>query len=161
MGEYRHIPSEGGRMQCYLALPAQANGGATQWTEKTTGFTGQLNKVHIPRGGVFDSQLWTAGFGGMIMHGTASGATWTQQGSGVTTQTLNSINTIDTNGFPNAVAGFAVGQAGTIVYTTNGGTTWAVHPDSAITTRDLPPLQGGHSRRGHQCGSRHRFLPAL
>jgi photosystem II stability/assembly factor-like uncharacterized protein len=64
---------------------------------------------------------YVAGADGKIFMTTDNGGTWTQQGSGVTTDTLYSLSF---RGAGTNDTGYAVGKAGTILRTINGGATW-------------------------------------
>ncbi|MBK7859063.1 MAG: hypothetical protein IPJ65_10680 [Archangiaceae bacterium] len=86
--------------------------------------------------GNFGGTLWQVGGNGWVAFTSTSGSTWTQQTS-ATNLSLNAISTVDTNGAASGVFAFAVGTAGTIVKTTNGGTTWALDADSGNVSQVL------------------------
>ena len=72
---------------------------------------------------------FAAGAGGRISHSTDVGITWTDQSSG-TSANLNDVSfSLD------ALRGFAVGDAGTIVWTANGG---GPGPSPTPTARPVP-----------------------
>ncbi|MBX7099767.1 MAG: hypothetical protein K1X89_18775 [Myxococcaceae bacterium] len=99
------------------------------WTLSTTGNTGAVNDLSIPPGA--GNTVWAVSNSGYIAKNalaTTSPGGWVQQGAGVTTQALNGVAAITLNAVQ------AVGQGGTIVGTTNGGTTWTEDPASTIVT---------------------------
>jgi photosystem II stability/assembly factor-like uncharacterized protein len=87
----------------------------TGWSEETDSLTARnLNSVSV----VYSAPnyyAWAAGDGGTILH--YNGAGWSAQTSGVTAD-LRGVSAIDAN---NA---WAVGGNGTVLKTTNGGSTW-------------------------------------
>ena len=111
--------------------------GGPAWTESSSGTRAQLTRVAIPRGGVFNNTVWAAGGGGLIQRTLNGGVDWTAQGVGVIGAALSGISMVDVNGTAAGAQGYVVGTNGYIAYTVNGGTTWAVHADSAIVTNAL------------------------
>jgi photosystem II stability/assembly factor-like uncharacterized protein len=96
--------------------------GAVRYSTNGTAWTLATNTGSTNYRGVFfrsNSLGWVVGAQGVIRKTTSSTYnSWTQQGSGVTAQTLNSVWFFDDN------RGWAVGNAGTVLRTTNGGTNW-------------------------------------
>jgi photosystem II stability/assembly factor-like uncharacterized protein len=66
---------------------------------------------------------WIAGYGGVMLHSTDGGRTWSPQSTGVT-QALEGLY------FADAQHGWAVGWIGTVVRTLDGGRTWQPVPVS-------------------------------
>lgn len=116
-----------GRIDRTTAQPA--------WVERSSGNIGSVNAVHMPA--TLSNSLWQVGQSGWVAGTLNGGANWSQQAAGLTTASLNSIATIDTNGSSSGVMAFAVGSSGTIIKTTNGGTNWALDADTGITTQAL------------------------
>ena len=82
------------------------------WERQSPMPTGEgLNSVDM----VSSTEGWAVGEGGVILHTTDGGVTWTQQNSG-TTQQLNAVS------FKDASRGLAVGNV--LLYTTDGGQSW-------------------------------------
>ncbi len=82
----------------------------TNWTATPTGVTNNFYSVWG-----YGTNTWAVGSGGVICVYSSTG--WEQQSSGVTAQ-LNGVY------FVNNLIGYACGNGGTIVGTTNGGSTW-------------------------------------
>ncbi len=102
-------------------IVSSADGGAT-WTARTSGVTTALNGVACP-----SSTCYAAG---ASLLKSADGTTWTAQTPNANGQTLSGIACLD------ASQCFAGGALGTVVTTTDGGTTWTQrgNPISGPTT---------------------------
>ncbi|MBL8952829.1 MAG: hypothetical protein JNK82_18755 [Myxococcaceae bacterium] len=98
------------------------------WAVRSTGNSNTISGLSQPP--PFNATMWQTGQSGWLAVTTTSGTLWSQQGAGVTAQSLTGLSMVDTNGTMAGVFGFAVGAAGTIVKTTNGGSTWALDADS-------------------------------
>ncbi|MBL8923663.1 MAG: hypothetical protein JNJ54_32715 [Myxococcaceae bacterium] len=106
------------------------------FTNRNVGtFSTFVSKLAMPSS--YGSTLWGAGGSGLIVFSSNSGATWTQQGAGLTSNTINALAAFDTGGGVGATLLFGVGAAGGISKSTNGGTTWAADPDTGIVTASL------------------------
>jgi photosystem II stability/assembly factor-like uncharacterized protein len=96
--------------------------GAVRYSTNGSTWTPATNTGSTNYRGVFfrsNSLGWVVGAQGVIRKTTTSNYnSWTLQGSGVTTQTLNGVWFVDDN------TGWAVGDAGTVLRTTNGGANW-------------------------------------
>jgi photosystem II stability/assembly factor-like uncharacterized protein len=82
-----------------------------------------LSGVNFPT----TTEGWAVGAGGVIIHTTDGGATWTTQTSGVATNLTRVA-------FVSATEGWAVGASGVIIHTTDGGATWTAQT-SGVTTQ--------------------------
>lgn len=85
----------------------------TNWSEFTISGAGALYGLNFP---VNEQTGYTGGIGGKMYKTTNAGVNWYQ----ITSGTTNHIRAIDFN-FSSNTTGYAVGNAGTILYTTNGG----------------------------------------
>lgn len=92
----------------------------------------------------------TVGNGGVILHTTDAGVTWSPQESG-TTATLYDVS------MSNANTAIAVGAHGTLLRTTDGGTHWQNLPQSAVTT-DLMGVDFADSEVGFVVGGENTIL---
>jgi photosystem II stability/assembly factor-like uncharacterized protein len=93
-------------------------------TPQSSGTTNDLRDVFF----VDAKEGWVVGSGGIILHTSDGGGTWSPQNS-ATSGTLSGVFFID------ADTGWAVGNAGTILRTTDGGDTWTVQ--QSHTAADL------------------------
>jgi photosystem II stability/assembly factor-like uncharacterized protein len=84
------------------------NGGDT-WID-----TIPLPEVSLGKIFVYENQIIGVGYGGIVCQSTDWGTSWTSQNSG-TARSLNGVYFTDSNN------GWAVGESGTILHTTNGG----------------------------------------
>ena len=76
------------------------------------------------------------GGGGQVLRTTNGGLNWVDQPT-ATGSALYGASLLDVGGTAATAQGYVVGSSGYIGYTTNGGTTWATHADSAIVTNTL------------------------
>jgi photosystem II stability/assembly factor-like uncharacterized protein len=106
-------------------IVSSADGGAT-WTPQTSATTAALNAVNCPSSVCYATGAVT-GTNAVMLRG--SGGTWTAQSSNAP-QALSSITCLD------AAQCFAGGALGTVVTTTDSGTTWTQqgNPLSGPTT---------------------------
>jgi photosystem II stability/assembly factor-like uncharacterized protein len=95
-------------------IVASGDGGAT-WAAKTSGVTSALNAVACP-----SSTCYAAG---AALLKTTDGSSWTAQTPNDNGQTLSAVTCLD------ASQCFAGGALGTVVTTTDGGTTWTQRGD--------------------------------
>jgi photosystem II stability/assembly factor-like uncharacterized protein len=93
-----------------------SNDGAQTWTAGSAPAGTALFAVDMTTG----TTGWAVGENGMIVGTTDGGATWTQQGAGLTTNRLRAVCAV------NSSVAFAAGDGGTVLETTNGGTSWYV-----------------------------------
>ena len=104
-------------------IARSADGGAT-WTIIDVGGAQILADVHMLDG----ANVWLTGAGGYIWYSSDAGLTWTIQDAGVATaEDLKEIHFADTD------TGLAVGDAGAIVRTANGGADWAAVTSGVAT----------------------------
>ncbi|MGA8015230.1 MAG: YCF48-related protein [Candidatus Dormiibacterota bacterium] len=115
---------------------ASTDGGAT-WTAQTSGTNQQLNAISCASA----SQCWAVGNQGVILSTSDGGAVWSAQASGVTGPGPGAAN-LTAIFCVSATQCWAVGDAtggpggsGTILATTDGGTTWT--KQSSGTTQNL------------------------
>lgn len=118
------------------------------WVRRNVEVTPSWARMTMPS--TFASTLWAVGATGSIFHSPNSGGTWVSQGVGLTTQSLFSVDSVDTNGTIAGTLLFATGNAGTILKSTNGGGTWALDPDTGIVT---VPLTGVSCRTSTSCNA--------
>lgn len=89
--------------------------------------------------------LWVVGNNGVIAVYDITTETWTLQTSGVSTN-LNDVY------FVNEDYGWAVGDAGTVIETEDGGTTWVDKTSVSGTTENLYGVHFTSTTRGYACG---------
>jgi photosystem II stability/assembly factor-like uncharacterized protein len=97
------------------------NGGAT-WTRIMAVPEGNLYGLDVANDG--SGQLTAVGSGGdgpMILRSTDSGASWTELTPPAGLSSFVQLLAVE---FPSSARGWAVGTLGTVLTTTNGGTTW-------------------------------------
>ena len=96
--------------------------------------------------GVFSldaTNTWIVGQGGLILHYNSTTTTWTKQTSG-TTNDLNGVHFSEDPGVPGDYYGWAVGNGNKLLYSDDGGATWAGHPDQAVDYNDVyTTISGG------------------
>jgi photosystem II stability/assembly factor-like uncharacterized protein len=95
--------------------------GAT-WTNGTIGAT--LAEAGVGQQSMFvldPTHIWVCTDDGRVFFSADFGVTWTDQDTALTASGANALNAIH---FVTANVGFAVGATDTVIYTTNGGTTW-------------------------------------
>jgi photosystem II stability/assembly factor-like uncharacterized protein len=88
---------------------ARTTDGGMNWS--TLFFDQFIQGLHFPQ----PTSGFAVGWGGRILHSTDAGITWTDQTSGTSTN-LNDVSFAS-----DALRGIAVGESGTILWTTNGG----------------------------------------
>ena len=88
---------------------ARTTDAGVSWS--TLFFDQAIQRIDFPQ----PTSGFAAGWGGRIAHSTDAGITWTDQTSG-TSATLNDVSFAS-----NALRGIAVGDSGTILWTSNGG----------------------------------------
>ena len=115
-GEGRVVGSNG------TILYTSTGGQGNLWLPETTNVTTTLNGLSYINGNYPDGSLWqrawAVGENGTILVADGAGpTTWKKLPSGTTTN-LRNVNFVDT------LRGFAFGDGGLILYTTNGGDTW-------------------------------------
>jgi photosystem II stability/assembly factor-like uncharacterized protein len=88
---------------------ARTTDGGTTWS--TLIFNQVLQAIDFPQ----TTSGFAVGWGGRILHSTDAGVTWMDQVSGT------SANLNDVSFAGDALRGIAVGEGGTILWTTNGG----------------------------------------
>jgi hypothetical protein len=93
----------------------------SHWYSVGPGEIGELRGLSIPTSKV----VYTCGSSGKILKSTNGGDDWIFLKT-PTSQTLNSIHFLDNE------RGFAVGDSGTILYTSNGGVSSTNHPPSSF-----------------------------
>ena len=96
--------------------------GGTTWTVQTSGTTSALNGIACPSLTACYAAGALSGTSAVILKSADGGATWTAQASN-SPQSLAGIACVDGSNC------FAGGAIGTIVSTTDGGTTWAQQGD--------------------------------
>ncbi len=87
--------------------------GGVNWIETSIAGTGAFYALNFP---VNEQLGYAGGIGGKLYKTTNAGVNWYQ----ITSGTTNHIRAIDFN-FNSNTTGYAVGNSGTILYTTNGG----------------------------------------
>lgn len=109
----------------HYALTADVVLGTPTWTEVTTGFVVSAGPLAAYSNGASDT--WIVGEGGYIYHTTDPTTGVTVSNAGVaTTQDLNDVHFFD------PLHGVAVGGSNAVVYTTDGGVTWAALTGPAV-----------------------------
>ncbi len=107
------------------AIYVSADSGAT-WSAASSGTTQDLNWIDQPFGSATTGQqvLYVCGNGGVILKSVNSGTSWSLLNSG-TTANLYSIGVARHRHLPSVQEyGWAVGDNGTILRTTDSGATW-------------------------------------
>lgn len=102
--------------------------GGTNWTSSTPAiFNSPPYHPEAVHYNASAGTFWIAGSPGYIGKSTNGGQTWTQKGSGITSNLLQDIYFVDANN------GFAVGSNQTFLYTTDGGNTWTSVSNTGYT----------------------------
>jgi len=91
----------------------------SQWVQQVSGTTDQLLRVKF----INRYTGWTCGYNGRMLKTTNGGVNWVIQNTGISGNTLNSLNVIDSNIL------YSVGLERTIIKTTNGGNNWIILND--------------------------------
>ncbi len=118
------VVSEASASLHYIPI-ADITAGEGSWTEVTTGFVGGGEPRAIVS--ISPTETWIAGAGGYIYFTDDPTAGVEVQTAGdVTTQDLNAIEALDERTL------VAVGASNAVVYSTNGGTTWALVTGPAV-----------------------------
>lgn len=106
--------------------PAPAGSPTSKWTAEVSGTTATLRAVSFPD----PAHGWAVGDAGTIVATTDGGQTWTRQFACAGASPCPPSRRVTTNltgvSFPDADHGFAVGNSGTVLSTTDAGHTWAV-----------------------------------
>lgn len=119
VGSYLVVTSQDDQAIHYALTDDVINGTLNPWTKNSSGVaaSGGPNAIFSLGSGF----TWAVGNGGYVYFWGDVTATATQQSTGgVTSQNLNAIHGVDTERL------VAVGASNALIYTTNGGDTWAL-----------------------------------